>query len=715
MIDSLFDPSWYRVAGLKPRLRAHAQIHKHKYRDATWYVLQDHASNRFHRFTPEAYFLIKLMDGYKTVQQIFDLATEKLGDDAPTQTETIQLLGQLHAADMLQCNIAPDTSELFRRYEFNQKQKLKQSLRTPLAIRIPLLDPERFLEKYSPYVKHTLSWAGLVAWLVVVISALVLAGLHWAELSSNVSDRVLAPHNLMLLWVIFPLIKALHELGHGFATKVWGGEVHEMGVMLLVFMPVPYVDASAASAFPEQHRRAIVGAAGMLVEVFIAALAMFVWVAVEPGMVKSIAFNVMLIAGISTVLFNGNPLLRFDGYYIFADLVEIPNLATRANKYIMYLIQKHIYDIQDIDIPASSDGEKRWMAFFAVASFIYRMLIYFTIIFFIAGKFFFIGILLALWALSSMFVVPLFKGISYLFRSNQLTQKRSRAFAYTGSIASVIFLFVFVIPLPWHTVSEGVIWPSEKSKVRMGTAAFVDKVLVAHGQRVSKGQPLILCRDETLSTEIKKKQYELLELSAQQRSFRQSNVVQVSIVDKDIDRVASELKRARERAAELVIRAPSDGIFYADRINDLPGKHFAQGEPVAYVLNSEINTIRVVVPQEKADIVRNSTEGVEVRLSTNLDQVIEAHVRREVPAASKDLPSAGLAGLGGGAIAVDPREKDRLKTFQRIFQFDVEVDRVTRINNLGSRAYVRFYHGFSPLAYRWYKSIKQLLLRKLNV
>lgn len=715
MIESIFDPSWYRVAALKPRMRAHGQIHKHKYRDQTWYVLQDHASNRFHRFTPEAYSLIKLMDGINNIQEIFDIATEKLGDAAPTQTETIQLLGQLYTADMLQCDISPDTTELFRRFENQKKQKLKQTLRTPLAIRIPFLDPDRFLDKYTPYVRHIFSLPGFIIWLLVVISAMVLVGFHWVELTENVSDRVLAPQNLVLLWLVFPLIKALHELGHGFATKVWGGEVHEMGIMLLVFMPVPYVDASSASAFREQKKRVVVGAAGMLVEVFVAALAMFIWLLVEPGMVKSIAYNVMLIAGISTVLFNGNPLLRFDGYYIMADLVEIPNLASRANKYIMYLLQKYIYGVKEIVTPGSSDGERRWFAFFAIASFFYRMFIYFTIILFIAGKFFFVGILLALWAIATMFVVPLFKGLSYLFQSNQLNQQRSRALAYTSSIAFAIFIFMFVIPVPWHTVSEGVIWPPEKSMVRMGTSAFIEKVLVKHGEKVNKGQALIICEDSMLSLEIKKKKYELIELVAQQRAFRQSDLVQVDIVNTGIDRVKSELNRAREREGELVIRAPVDGTFYVERINDLPGKYYQQGKPIAYVLYKEINTIRVVVPQDDADLVRNSTKEVEVRLVTNVNETIQATMKREVPAGTKDLPSATLSGLGGGGIAVDPREKEKLRTFERVFQFDIQMNDYERVSNLGSRVYVRFYHGLSPLAYRWYKSLKQLLLRNFNV
>src|SRR6185503_20228443 len=142
---------------------------------------------------------------------------------------------------------------------------------------------------------------------------------HWSDLTANLIDRVTTPHNLVLLWFLFPVIKALHEFGHAFAVKVFGGEVHEMGIMILVLSPVPYVEASASSAFSSKWQRMIVGAAGMGVELVLAAIAVYVWVSVEPGSVRTLAYNTILIAGISTVIFNANPLLRFDGYYILAD------------------------------------------------------------------------------------------------------------------------------------------------------------------------------------------------------------------------------------------------------------------------------------------------------------------------------------------------------------------------------------------------------------
>src|SRR5512145_1123586 len=111
----LFSSSWYRVAPLRPRLRGHARIQRQQHRGQPWYVLEDRVSERFYRFSPSAYLVIALMDGTRTVQQIWDIACERLGDDAPTQDETIQLLAQLHAADVLQCDVTPDAVELFER------------------------------------------------------------------------------------------------------------------------------------------------------------------------------------------------------------------------------------------------------------------------------------------------------------------------------------------------------------------------------------------------------------------------------------------------------------------------------------------------------------------------------------------------------------------------------------------------------------------------
>lgn len=339
-LDSMYSPMWYRVANLKPRLRSHAEVHRHHYRGRLWYVLQDHSSGRYHRLSPAAYYLVAQMDGHRTFQEIWDRAVDFLGDEAPTQDEMIRLAGQLHTSDTLLCDVPPDTLELFSRHRLHEKMKLKQWFWSPLSIRFPLLNPERFLERWQSVARYAFNWFGFFLWLAVVGYAVSLAGVHWGGLTQNLADRVMTPENLFVLWLVYPVVKLVHEFGHAFATKVWGGEVHEMGIMLLVFIPVPYVEASSASAFSDKSKRMIVDAAGIMVELFLAALAMFVWVNVEHGIIHTIAYNVILIGSVSTLLFNGNPLLRFDGYYFLSDAIEIPNLGSRSTNFLGYLFQR---------------------------------------------------------------------------------------------------------------------------------------------------------------------------------------------------------------------------------------------------------------------------------------------------------------------------------------------------------------------------------------
>ncbi len=160
MSESLFSPSWYRVAQLMPRLRGHANVHRHVYRSELWYVLQDQAKGRYYRFNPTTFELIGRMNGRRSVQELWESTAERLGDDAPTQNEVVQLLGQLHSTDMLLCDVPPDTAELLRRSRKLERQLLFQRFRSPLALRFPLIDPDRFLTRTLFLVRPFFGVAG---------------------------------------------------------------------------------------------------------------------------------------------------------------------------------------------------------------------------------------------------------------------------------------------------------------------------------------------------------------------------------------------------------------------------------------------------------------------------------------------------------------------------------------------------------------------------
>jgi putative peptide zinc metalloprotease protein len=713
--QSLFSTSWYRVAEVRPRLRNHAQIHRHVYRGGVWYVLQNHSTGKFHRFTPVANLIIGLMDGKRTVQQIWDLAAERLGDDLPTQDEVIKLLSDLHKADVLQSDAPPDARETEQRRKKQVRAKWKQYIGNPLSLRFPLFDPERMLRALMPLLAPFLGWFGAALWVAVVGCAVVLGAMHWSELSSDMVDRVLAIENLLLLWFIFPLIKLLHELGHAVATKAGGGEVHEMGIMLLVMMPVPYVDASSATAFRDKRSRVLVGAAGMMVELFIAALALIAWVYLAPGIERAIAYNLILVAGVSTLLFNGNPLLRYDAYYILSDWIEIPNLAQRSNEYLGYLVNRYGFGVEGGIQPASARGERGWFVFYSIASFFYRMFMMISIAVLVATQFFVIGVLLAVWALVSMLIVPVGKKLAYLLTSPAIATHRQRAVLVTAAFVGA-FAWAFAwLPAPSSTLAEGVIWAPEDAQVRATVDGFVSRVVARPEQRVRKGDLLIQCEDPELRARTRLLQAQLAELDARYGAAVPTRRVQADVISEQRAHILEALALANRKQAELQVRSPADGIFVMQDAQNVPGRYAQRGETLAYVTDRAASTVRVVVPQAAGDLVKKGTRSVEIRSADSVSRPIQARIQREVPAATDDLPSMTLSLQGGGKIGLDPSKPGDGKALEKLFVLDLELPPGRQANYLGGRVYVRFEHDPEPLADQWYREIRRAFLKSFNV
>lgn len=720
---NVFSPYWYRVASLAPRLRKHIQLHRHHYRGQIWYVLQDHTNGRFHRFSPAAYQLIGLMDGRHSMDQIWKHVSRDLGDQSLTQAQAIQLLAQLYKADALVTDVSPDTRELFQRQATTERRQRFQRWKSPLAIRIPLIDPDRFLVATLPLAQRIFSVWGMLFWLLFVGGSAVTAFMHWPELTQNMVDRVLAANNILILLLTFPLVKVFHEFGHAYVARLHGGEIHEMGVMFLILMPIPYVDATSSSAFASRWKRALVGSAGMLAELFVAAIALHVWLNVEPGLISAVMYNIMIIAGVSTLLFNANPLIRFDGYYVLSDLIEIPNLGTRSTRYLGYLIQRYLFGVKDVKSPANSRGERIWFIGYAIASFIYRLFLIAFIVFLLADKFFVVGVILAIWAATMMAVMPVYKQINFLMTNKRLKGRRTRAIAISTAFVAAL-VGISLIPVPLATIVEGVVWADQDSRVRMDSQGFVDKVLVVPGTRVAAGQPLIVCKNYEMDANLERLEAQLAELQAQYdavstRERLKRNRVQAKLVREQINATAAQIQLLENQMAQLVIRSPRAGTFVSSITRSLNGRFLQRGEVLGFVMKPERATVRVLVPQQRVNLVRRRTEAVTVRVADSIDRELQARVSREVPQASQNLPSAALTFEGGGGIAANPNramnDSSQLSAFQSWFQFDIEVDRAEDDLGLGERVHARFFHGTEPLGAQLYRSVRQTFLSQFNV
>lgn len=715
MARSLFSPSWHSVADLKPRLAPQARIHRHVYRGQVWFVIQDQAGGKYHRLSPAAHTLVVAMDGRRTVQALWEQANADSTGDACTQNEVVDLLVQLHAANLLQADTTLDSAALFESYKKKRRATLKQWLLNPMSIKLPLLDPEPFLAHWSPYVAWWFSRRGALIWLAVVLPALVLAVWHWGELTNNLSDQVLSSSNLLVMAFVFPLVKLVHELGHGFAAKAWGGTVHEMGVMFLVFAPVPYVDASSSSAFPSKTRRAVVAAAGMLAELLLAALALYVWLLVEPGLTRAVAFNVMVIAGVSTLVVNGNPLLRYDGYYIFTDLIEMPNLAQRGQKYLTYLWDRYVFGVQDLDVPAETPSERRWLVAYTPLAWCYRTFVTVSIILFIAGEFFVFGVLIALWGTVSLIGLPLWKAYRHVVASPALHRQRVRATRIALALTAGILLLAFALPVPLRTQAQGVVWLPDNALLHAGGAGFFQRWLVEPGTRVSRGAPLFVLEDELLATELEASRAKVAEAEARYRAEQFSDPVKAVQSGRKLVQEQEVLARLEERAARLVGYAEMDGTLVTARPRDMPGQYFKKGDLVGHVLEAKDLIARVVVPQDDIDLLRSRFRSAELRLAESLSDIDTVGLAREIPGAVDELPTAALGLAGGGVIPTLPSDPSGIKTVERVFLVDLGLPPALRTTAFGERVHVRFDHGYEPLALQGLRRLRQLFLSRFGV
>lgn len=711
----LLSTYWFRVRDLKPRLRGHVRIHRHEYRGEVWYVFEDRVGGRHHRFNFASYRVIHLLDGKRSMDEVWALLSEDIDDETPTQDDLIRLLGQLHSADLVLSDVTPDAAELLERRSKHERRKWLGRIGNPVALRIPLFDPDALLTRLAAWVRPLDGWAGVALWLLVVLPAVLLVPSQWRPLTENFNEQFLSGGNLLLLGLLFPLVKIAHELGHGLVCKLRGGEVHETGVMLLALYPVPFVDVSNSAAFVSKWQRALVGAAGMLTELFIAALAFYAWLLLEPGLARSIAWNVAVLASVTTLFFNANPLLRYDGYYILADAIEIANLGQRANRHWQYLADRFLFGVRNPERPPATPGERRWFVGYAPLAYAYRLFVSFAIALFIAQEFFLVGVVMALWTVGQGVLWPIFKGLKALATAPRYADRVPRIRAVMLGGVALAGALLFVVPLPYHSDAEGVLWLPERAIVRAEAAGFVREVVARPGQAMTAGDAVAELVDPALAARIAVQAARVEEITAKIDAAWLESQAKVQQLEQQLALEQASLARQQEEARLLTVRAGAAGDLLVDRPADLPGRFVRKGEVLAYLRTGDAPLARVVLPPSAIDAVRAGTRAVEFRLPQASGEILAAQTTRGVPAATRLLPSAVLGTQGGGEIATDPRDTKGMQTLQSVFEFELALPAELPHRFLGSRLYVRFEHAPQPIGQRWWRGLRRLFLSTFQV
>lgn len=731
-MQSLFSEHWHVVRFLRPSLREGVQSLPRRLRGRDWILLHDPVTQKFLRITPEVWRVLKLMNGKRTLDEIWEAAytdikppqdTTTLTENFPppttlstiSQHELVQLLGQLYANDLLQTQVSPDAAEVFARYKKQRFAKMKQSFLNPISIKIPLLYPDPWFTRFAGLARLIFSWPVLIFWLIIVTPAAVLALQNWDALTNNLSDRVLSASNLALLWFIYPVVKGVHEWAHGMAVKAWGGTVREMGLMFLIFTPVPYVDATASYRFPSKWARAAVAAAGIFAELLLGAIAVYVWLMVEPGLVTAIAFNVIIVAGVSTLMVNGNPLMRYDGYFILTDLVEIPNLGQRSTQYWVYLSDRYIFGATDAKPPIGSDREWRWLLAYGFFSPIYRIVITIGLIWFVAEQYFFIGVLMALISAWVSLVLPLWKGWKHVYKGNTLSRYRDQAQHRLVYAIAIVLACLVVIPVPFYSIHQAVVWLPDDATVRAGVAGHIERTMVKTDHPLKVGQAILQLENPEVLAQSEVSHTEIESLLVQIRKTEMDDQPKAAELRRELIAIEAKNNDLKRQVDALTVNAPVEGRWVPAQASELQGRYVKRGEIIGYVVSGPSNIMRVAVTQADMDLIHSRLHSVQTRLSTYLSQSIDARISRITPDGNELLLSPALGSSGGGAIPVDPAQQEGTKALQRVFDIELTLNQPVPSQVFGDRTYVRFDLGWAPLGWQWMLRLRQLFLAQFDV
>jgi putative peptide zinc metalloprotease protein len=690
MSEGLFSQHWYRVADLKPMLRSHVRVDRHSYRDETWYLLRDELSGRQHRLSWSAFQMVGRLDGRLTSQEIWVHVVEKLGDAAPSQNEVIELFGQLNEAELIQTEVTPDVAQLFAQRDRRKKTRDKQKM-NPLAFRVSVGNPTELLDAVAPLLSLFLRPWALILFFCFALITTVAINQDWRALTAYGHNHLSQPGFILMMWLVYPIVKLLHEMAHGAAIRAWGGEVKEFGVTLMMLFPIPFIDASSASGFRQKSRRTVVSLIGIFCEVLLAGIAFWVWSSATSDFARELAFAVLFTCGVSTILVNANPLMKFDAYYALTDWLESPGLAQRSLQYLKYLVQRYLFRAQHALPPTVGQGERLWLVGYGLASSIYRWVLGFAACIWIAEYTAGLAIVFAAWFVFAGAIAPMAKLGKFLWSAPVLSGARLNALVVSSAVVVIIGVTLWLIPVADATRAEGVVWLSDQALVRSETDGVVQRLLVKDMQYVKAGDPIILLEDPVLFADLDRTKARLsaIEINYQLAVARSSPQVR-SLAD-DRNRLDSEVSTMEQKTQRLIIKASRDGQVSIPSSKDLIGSWIEKGRLIAFVFQPEDVLIKTVVKQQDIGLVRSKTQSVSVKQSDFAWRSAQAKVVQHQPESTFDLPSAALGEKGGGELRVDPGDERGLRSQDPIFLVDVSVPQQKNLR-VGARALVRFEH-----------------------
>jgi putative peptide zinc metalloprotease protein len=554
---------------MRPDLTAHQQ----RYQGRLYWVLKDPIGLNYFRFQEEEFALLKMLDGLASLDDLKRGFEDLFAPQQISVEEIGQFVGMLHRSNLVIADMPGQGQQLLKRRGERKRQEWLATLSNVLAIRFKGIDPERILSWLYPKVSWFFTRTALVICVLLALSALTLVLVQfdtfWSKLPSF--HQFFAKGNWLWLALAVAITKVCHEFGHGLSCKHFGGECHELGFMMLVLTPCLYCNVSDSWMLPNKWHRASIGAAGMYVELVIASIATYVWWFSEPGFVNEMALNTMFVCSVSTVIFNANPLLRYDGYYILSDLTEIPNLRQKATTILSRKLGTWCLGMEEPDDPFLPKRNQVFFALYSVASAAYSWFITFSILMFLQKVFEpyrleVIGQIIGLAAIGGLVVRPLWKLGHFFWVPGRLEQVKKERFRISLAVIGTVILAVLFLPLPYRIMCTLDVEARDARTVYVEQPGSVVEVRVHAGQQVKKGDLLARLENTDLELKVSDLKLQAAQLESQLSGLQRERFSDpqagsdIPHIQESLDAIKDELAKKQRDLDHLELHAPIDGF-----------------------------------------------------------------------------------------------------------------------------------------------------------
>jgi len=720
---------------LRMRVRADLTAQRQRYQGRLYWVVKDPIALNYFRFQEEEYAILNMLDGVASLDQIKRRFEREFPPQKITLEELDRLIGMLHRSSLVVSDAPGQGAALKTRGAERKRKEQLSKLTNVLAIRFKGFDPDRVLGWMHPYFGWCFTRAALMIWVMLALTALTLVTVQWETFQAKLPNfhEFFASENWLWLALTLSITKVIHEFGHGLSCKHFRGECHEMGVLILVLTPCLYCNVSDSWMLPNKWHRAAIGAAGMYVEVVMASICTFIWWFADEGLLHYLALNVMFICSVSTVLFNGNPLLRYDGYYILSDIVEIPNLRQKSSAVLNRMLGSGLLGLEPQPDPFLPERNQLFFVSYTVLAAAYRWFVVLSILWFLNKVFEpyglqLIGQLIACAALYGLLVMPLWKVYKFFHVPGRI-EKVKKARMYTSlATLGVILTCILLIPLPFHVVGMLELQPHDAEPVYVEMPGTLKQVHnIRYGDHVKTGQPLLTLQNLDLEISVAELEGELASQRAQVESLVLRSISEDS-AGMELDAAQQALKKVKTlldvrqrnlQQLKIVAKAsgtlmPPPAVTPKERENgQLPGWHgtpldgrnletyLNEGVPLGHIGDPTRLEAFIAIDQGDIDFVRPG-QPVELHLEGLHGKVFESTIQ-EVPEEELEVIPRSLSSKFGGDIPTTTDASGREQPMTSMYQASAMLDDPESILVTRTRGTAKIDAGYRTIVARLWR------------